>query len=451
MTVKKLRKELHEPRMKKTIQLISLSFLSLGLYAEETLTWEDCKKEASLCHPDILSQEKQLSQIKLEKDIASKGFYPTLQLSSSLSASDGDSASQNTSYSSEGQDQRLTKDGSGTRTSYSAGLQGKQLVYDGSRTKLSVSTADINIRLEENKLRQVSSELRQQLKLAYITCIKAQNNILLAKEILKRRKQNHELVRLRYEAGREHKGALLTAKANSAQSEYDKNQSERDLDLALLSLSRYLGRPEYSKLKIKGTLNPPPSPPASPDFEDLVKQTPVWEEWLLAEKSAQLGLLSEKAEYFPNVYAEFSAQEKGETENNTHQNNYELMVSLSYTLFDSGIRKTKINKAMIKAEQIEQKKFSVLLTLFYSLKESWSQFQAALEKNRVQIQYLEAMEERSHIAQAQYSAGLITFDNWSIIEDDLVNAQKSVLEAKSNTMTAEAKWQYTQGVTLNEN
>lgn len=437
--------------MNKLIQLIFISFFSLGLHAGEILTWEDCKKEASLCHPDILSQEKQLSQVKLEKNIATKGYYPTVQVSSSLSASDGTSSSQSMINSQEGQDTPAGNNSSGTKTSYSAGVQGKQLLYDGSKTKLSVSTADINIRLEENKLRQVSSELRQQLKLAYISCLKAQNNIILAEEILKRRKQNHELVRLRYEAGREHKGALLTAKANLAQSAYDKNQSERDLDLALLSLSKYLGRPKYSKLKIKGKLNIPPSPPDSPDFEDLVKQAPIWEEWILAEESARLGILSEKAEYFPNVYAELSAQEKGETQNNTSQNSYALMLSLSYTLFDSGIRKDKINKATIKREQIEQKKFSALLSLMYSLKESWSQFQAALEKNTVQLQYLEAMEERSHIAQAQYSAGLITFDNWSIIEDDLVNAQKSVLEAKSNTMTSEAKWQYTRGVTLNEN
>ena len=437
--------------MKKIIQLMIISFLPSGLYAEETLNWENCVKEASLCHPDLLSQEKQLSQAKVEKDILNKGFYPTVQISSSFSASDGTYSNQDSSVSGGNTDQGLGGQNSGGRISYSAGIQGKQMVYDGSKTKLSVSLADITIRLEENKLRQISSDLRQQLKLSYIACLKAKDNISLTQKILERRKQNLELVRLRYEAGREHKGALLTAKANAAESQYDQHQSERDLELALLSLSRYLGRPRYSKIKINGTLKSPSTPSLNPDFEDLARKTPVWEQWLLAEESGRLGILSEKAEYFPAVYAELSAQKKGETENNTHQNSYAAMLSLSYTFFDSGTRKAKINKAMIKAEQIEQNKFSALLTLQYSLKENWSQFEAALEKNRVQIQYLEAMEERSQIAQAQYSAGLITFDNWSIIEDDLVKAQKSVLEAKSSTMIAETQWLYSRGVTLNEN
>jgi outer membrane protein TolC len=66
----------------------------------------------------------------------------------------------------------------------------------------------------------------------------------------------------------------------------------------------------------------------------------------------------------------------------------------------------------------------------------------------VRKNFLQASEERAKIAQAQYSNGLISFDNWTIIEDDLVQAQKSFLDAQANAFLTEAQWIQAQGGTL---
>ncbi len=59
-----------------------------------------------------------------------------------------------------------------------------------------------------------------------------------------------------------------------------------------------------------------------------------------------------------------------------------------------------------------------------------------------------ATEERSKIAQAQYSIGLVTFDNWTIIEDNLVKAKNNYLDAQAAALLAEAKWIQAKGETL---
>jgi outer membrane protein TolC len=61
---------------------------------------------------------------------------------------------------------------------------------------------------------------------------------------------------------------------------------------------------------------------------------------------------------------------------------------------------------------------------------------------------LTATEERSKIAQAQYSIGLMSYDNWTIIEDDLVSAKKNLLNAQAAALLAEANWILAKGETL---
>ena len=63
-----------------------------------------------------------------------------------------------------------------------------------------------------------------------------------------------------------------------------------------------------------------------------------------------------------------------------------------------------------------------------------------MDKVQVQKKFLEAAEERANIAQAQYSSGLILFDNWIIIEDNLVQVRKSFLDTQADALVTEANW-----------
>jgi len=83
-----------------------------------------------------------------------------------------------------------------------------------------------------------------------------------------------------------------------------------------------------------------------------------------------------------------------------------------------------------------------------SLEEAWKNFRDASEKVDVQKKFLDAAAERARIADAQYSAGLVSFNDWTIIEDNFVSAKKSFLNARSNLLTAEAAWVQAKGGTL---
>ena len=66
----------------------------------------------------------------------------------------------------------------------------------------------------------------------------------------------------------------------------------------------------------------------------------------------------------------------------------------------------------------------------------------------VQRKFLESAVARARISEAQYSNGLISFDNWIIIEDTLVRAEKNFLEAQVSALIAGADWVQAKGGTL---
>ncbi len=80
------------------------------------------------------------------------------------------------------------------------------------------------------------------------------------------------------------------------------------------------------------------------------------------------------------------------------------------------------------------------LQLFDILEQSWKSFQDARQMVVVKKKFLDAAMERSSIANAQYSNGLIPFNEWVIIENNLVNAKKEFLNAGADLLIAEAQW-----------
>ena len=103
-------------------------------------------------------------------------------------------------------------------------------------------------------------------------------------------------------------------------------------------------------------------------------------------------------------------------------------------------------KSIYNQAQADEK--SIKDSVLVALEQTWAALQDAIATVEVQKKFLDATEERAKIAEAQYSLGLIQFDNWIIIENDLVGAKKSFLNAQANALVAEANWIQAKGETL---
>ncbi len=418
--------------MAKYIKFLTISLLVLSISpgkagADEILTWEDCVQEAKQNHPDLISAEEELNQAKAAKAIAQSDALP--QITGSVSG-------------------RTAKASTGATTdTYAYDINGQQLLFDGFKTAHNISSAREDVKSAQYNYDVASSNVRLSLRIAFVKLLKAQSLSSITKDIAKRRRQNVELVGLRYEAGREHKGSLLTAQANLAQAGYEVAQGRRDIDLAQRRMTKELGYTKFTPIKVKGDFEVLYFGRERPEFERLADSNPFLLELIVKKEAARFDLKSAKADFFPQVYANASA---GKTDAYWPPRNdvWSAGVSLSLPVFEGGSRIAQVSKARAALNQRQADERSGRDSVILTLEEAWKDLQDTIEKKEVQRKFLEAAEERAKITQAQYSTGLISFDNWTIIEDDLVSAKKSHLDAQADALVAEANWVQAKGGTL---
>lgn len=414
--------------MKKLFVLLVFLLLSYSTGAtraeEQPLSWIEAVVIAQKIHPDIISAEEKVNQAKQDKSLSKSGLFPQITASESSSTSKVEKA-------------KSTK-------AHSVSLSARQLLFDGSKTSTNVSAALENIKAAQYNLDVVSSDIRRNLRFAFVELLRAQELLGLTENIAGRRKQNVELVGLRYEAGREHKGSLLTSKAGLAQAEYEVSQAKRQLELSQSLLNKNLGEGKYRPIKVRGDFSLAAKFDEKPIIEKLAEENPFLKQLIARKEAARIGIKSAKAEYFPQVYADASAS-RSDKQFLPETDRWSAGLTVSFSVFEGGSRIAQVEKSKSAFKQTEAELLSGKDSVIYTLEQTWTNLKDAQENIVVAKKFLDAAQERSLIAQAQYSNGLITFNDWTIIEDSLVNAQKSYLNAQANALVTEAGWVQAKG------
>jgi outer membrane protein TolC len=402
--------------------------------AEEILTWQDCIKEAAKNHPDLISSQEAVKEYQASKKISASPLLP--QIDSSLSGSTA-----NTTTTSSGITTRKTTD------TYSYGVTGTQLLFDGFKTYDNLKAASENVKAAEYNYKFTSSEVRLRLRRAFINLLKAQELLNITQEIYKIRKNDLVLITLSYESGLEHKGALLNAEANLDSAKFEIAQAKRTLEVAQRELIKEMGRSQVSALLVKGDFKVSDAALEKPDFETLANNHPYLGKLIAQKNSASFGIKAAKAEFLPQLSAQ-AGSNRSSSQWPPENNNWNAGLTLSFPIFEGGLRLAQVARARAQFNQAQANERSAKDELIVALQQSWAELQDAVETVEVQKKFLQAAQERAKIAEAQYSLGMIQFDNWIIIEDDLVRAKKTFLDSQTQTLLAEASWIQAKGDTL---
>ena len=409
-------------------------FLFSWVEAEEVISWQECIMQAKNNHPDLISVQENIKQQIANKSIVSSELFPQLEANLGVLSS-------TTKNKDSGNITKTTTD------SYNYGLSASQLFFDGFKTSYKIKSALENIKSAQENYRLVSAQVRFNLRVAFIDLLKAQELIKVAEEIVKIRRENLELVTLRYESGLEHRGALLTAEANLLSANFELNQAKRNLEVAQNRLCKEMGLKEFRRILVKGDFQIEEDTQQEPDFIRLVQDNPSLHQILAKKNAANFDIRSAYSDFYPTISGSSSIFKK---DNHwlPENENWNVGITVSIPIFEGGLRQAQVSKAKALYSQLEADERSIRDSLTVTLKQYWADLQDALEMVEVQRKILEAAEERSKIAEAQYSTGFITFDNWIIIENDLVKAKKTYLDALANALLAEANWIYAKGGTL---
>lgn len=409
------------------ILLFFVNFTSYIASAQEPLAWKNCVEETKKNNPSLASASEELKQAVADKVISQTVLLP--QITSSAST------------------KRSRNPTSGVSDTYTYGVTGTQLLFDGLKAYNDLQTSSATLKASEYNYAVSSSNIRLSLRTAFVQLLRAQDLVSLTEQIAQRRKQNLQLIQLRYQAGREHRGSLLTAEADLAQADFEVAQAKRNLSLSQRRLSKEMGRQDLTPINIKEDFNISEKEREEPDFESMADNTPLLKELIAKKEAKRFGLKSAKSDFFPQIYLNTST---GMTAADwpPDRNDWSIGASVSFPLFEGGSRVAKVTKAKAGLNQAEFEERSGRDDVIFTLQETWTSLQDALDEYAVREKFLAAAKERAKIADSQYSSGLLTFDDWTIIQDNLVAAEKNFLNIKSDALVAEAAWIQAKGGTL---
>ncbi|TLU87512.1 MAG: TolC family protein [Chlorobium sp.] len=407
--------------------LIFFVTASPPLFAEESLTWEQCLRETREAHPDLRVALALLQQAEADKRITAGSRLPHLSLSATV------------------QQDGTSEKGGGSSLARSYSLSADQLLYDGKKTSRLVASNTEAIKAAQYNYRVVSADVRFALRSAFTELLQAQELLGLTGEIAERRERNVRLISLRYQGGREHIGALRQAQADLAQAEFEVAQAGRAVTLAQARLASALGRDRHQPIRVIGAFRGGDYLSEKPDFQQLAKNNPLFQQLDTRSNAARYDLDAARSAFAPELYLTSSVGKSSVERWPFDAVDWSAGLRVSVPIYEGGSGRARVSKAMAVVSQQSAQENSGYLKIFDTLKESWKNFLDAREMVVVKKKFLDAAVERSAIANAQYSNGLITFNDWVIIENNLVTAKKSYLNAGADLLIAEAQWIHAKG------
>lgn len=392
------------------------------------VTWDDVSARAAQGNPSLASS-------RLERD-ARRALYwssfnrvlPSLSLSNSVSESNA-----------------------ARKPAWSASASASVALFDMG-DYAAIRSASASLGASEAALRGASADLRAALRRAFSSLLFAQTGLDVARRVLEVRGRNADLVRLRYESGRESKGNMLRAQAQRVQAEVQLASAARELRVAQRELARRLGTEAFEPFVATGTFSAAPAPPVPEDFRSLLALRPDIAAAEASVRSAQAALSSARSALFPRLSADYTRTRAGETEFPARRYSWSAGATLSYPLFGGGPAETWLSSLASKRslEASRRDLDAARQAGLADLEGAWSEYATASDQVRVQDALLAAARQRNDEADVRYASGLLSYDVWEPIVSDRVSTERQAVSARRAAMDAETAWDRALGRALGE-
>lgn len=405
--------------------LLTLLFLTHSLQARE-ITWSEAIKLAqqnSLEYQAALSTYKSVEELELS---GAGAFLPKLTASASGTQSG-------------------TIGSTGVTNNYSAQLSLSQNLFSGFSDINNYFLKKTNSKLALATLNSAKAKLSQELKQSYAELFYMQDFKKLAHDILKRRIENNNNVRLQYEVGRENKGSLLLAKSYVDSAEYDILKSEHDLEMASENLKRILGVSRDETLTIANNIAKEQMSVARPDFNYIASQHPDVLSAQHEESLAAYNLKITRAQFLPSL--DFSGNYiYTDTKFFPENDKWNVALTLSIPLFEGFKTYSSYNSNSAKLDSSKLNSVNIFKKLESAVKKSYYDYVESIQKEKIDENFNKAALLRAEIARNKYKNGFLSFEEWDSIETDLILKQKEILGSEKNRIIKQALWEQAQGV-----
>ncbi|WP_246834474.1 TolC family protein [Leptospira levettii] len=402
-------------------------------------------------NPDYLSVKADYEKAFYENEKSYAGYLPTVNVLASARQSSANFSGSGTvndplisgGVNSSNTQTQQTNTGESRPTAvnrYSVGLSTNQNLFSGFRDKSGIEKTEALLQAAKQTLNDSRLKICFELKSAYSQTLYAKELYQLSLKIKERRIKNRDLVKLRYEVGREHKGSFLLSESFVKQSEYEVSFAERLFQTNWKEIERIIATPVEVSLDVPLISEPIAEIKISEkEKSSLLDAHPS----IMAEQSkvraAQANIGIAEAGFYPDLNLSATVTRQDDVWL-PKPRNYSFGINLTYPLFNGGRDYYNVKIAKSEYEKSIHTRDSKKNLLTFSLEQSYLNFINASEQLLVLTEFYKASDTRATIARAQYFNGLISFENWDIIENDLINREKNLLVGKRDLGLAEATY-----------
>jgi outer membrane protein TolC len=401
--------------------VLCMGFLTNNSSAQEPLSLRDCLSLAKENNLKLIQRKTAIAKSELGVTAAYSSYYPSLNLSiPSLNVS--------SRY--------------GEQRTYSTSIGVGYTLYQGGSIRAGVKAAKARVKMAEENYNLGENEVILAVKEVFFGILQKQERIALAEDILKRRKEDLVLIRLKYNAGRESSPAVMEAETNLLQAEYDKKQAEAELTLAKIELNLLLGRPRRAEVSVK--------------YEDEETKFPSLDSLIAEAKTQRSDIRSQrintevlkaqvtqaKSSYFPKISLSSSlgyTWRSGEKFLD-QQGDWSVGIIFSLpTIFDGFSRKAKVDEATLSLREQDAQIQELNQQIEEEIERAWSNWELAGKIIEVNSKTLQAAREMYQLTKLQYEQGLTSYFFLQQKESDLTNAENRYVNVLYNLRVSGAR------------
>ncbi|MBC7659764.1 MAG: TolC family protein [Chitinophagaceae bacterium] len=396
-------------------------FVSMALEAQ-ALTWDQCVQETAHNNAAIKAAYQSWQSATSQVSATKSAFLPAV--SGSFSVNYG---------------KNTANPAAKADDSYAASLIVSQNILNGWADEARVEQSKATASIAEATLKISKAQTSYDLKTAYASLVYAQRATRLQENIQQRRKTNLDLVGLRFDNGSENKGSVLLSQAYLQQADFNIIQARNSIQVASAQLARALGRDETALLTVTEVIPVTPIP-TSPDYRTLAVQTPQRVQAVFREQSADSGIKLAKAGYFPTVGVSGTYGRQGDVMF-PRDDAWSVGITVNVPIFNGGRDYYTTQSAIATRSAVGSSREDLDRQLITTLSTALTRLVEAKKNLEVTESFLKASEMRAEIGRGRYNNGLLSFDDWDLIETDLINRQQNYISSERDFVLAEANWE----------
>lgn len=424
--------------MKKITKIfIALTFFATAAHAQEALTWKQVVEMSAMNNSALRSAIAAERATYYTSNAALSTFLPqaVATLSSNRGTAGNAANAANTTVQS-----NITQAYNGTITV-------TQNVFNGFGDLGRFDQAKANNMVSKANIMIVKAQVGYDLKFAYGNFSYAKETVKLLDAIIKRREDNLRIIELRYKGGMENKGSLMLAQAYLEQAKYDRMQGENLISMARAQLCKAIGLTKCDEnYDISGSI-PVSDKLDRRDLTSVVAETPQHIQALAQEKAAKAGITISQSSFLPTLNLVATDGRRGP--NYFPQNDYwSFSANLSFAFFSGGRDYYSTRSAYSNLDAAKESRELIDQQMLVTLKQTRNAYSESIAKLKIDHDFKEVAKLRAEIGRGKYNNGLLTFEDWDIIETDFINRQKNYLQSKFNRISYEAAWEQAQGKSI---